>query len=396
MSEFIVSCDTAALVQKSVISQPGFYGDPSLKDSTASFGQAVGICTSLAGAAASLMNSKAPSNYKRTPTGPYYLTQAEKDAIDRKASELSLVGVVPYDTLKTFFGILASLQNITELAYVADVVGIPEMNNVTLIRNIRGILDLRDIYKVGYLANGVASVIQAFSGNFSGAQSAGSQGAANIMGAINKIAKIAGAAAAVGQLAEQVGGLAIGNYMSELLTGERLKTQQIARNPSLTPPSYQGKAFFGEAGVGIPAVDEMFCRRVGAFSQESGSNGSVSFGFQNFASFAGGMSMGSLITKMTLGTSVIPPAATAIGLQVTNMISNVSSVLNVATNAVVELRRSDNAIPFMIGLASGIAGQTQCPFNSSVFTEGWKVASSVGNDLQRYNPQYLATCRTSL
>lgn len=383
----------AALVQKSVVSQPGFYGDPSLKDSTASFGQAVGICASLAGAASSLLNTKAPNNYKRTQTGPYYLTQAEKIAIDSKSNELSQLGIVPYDTLRTFFGILASLQDINELAYVANVVGIPELNNITLIRNIRGILGLKDIYKVGYLANGVASVIQAFSGNFSGAQSASSGGASNILGAISKIA---GAAASIGVLAEQVGGNAIGNYMSELLTGERLKTQQIARNPSLTPPSYQGKAFFGEAGVGIPAVDEMFCRRVGAFNQESGSNGSVSFGFQNFASLGQGLSMATMIAKMTIGTSVIPPATTAIGQQVTSMISNVSSVLNVATNAIVEPRRSDNAIPFLIGLASGIAGQTKCPFNTSTFTEGWKVASSVGNDLQRYNPQYLETCRTSL
>lgn len=396
MSDYIVSCDTAALVQKSVISQPGFYGDPSLSESTASFGQAVGICASLAGAASSLLNSRAPTNYRRTPTGPYYLTQAEKDAIDRKANELSLIGVVPYDTLKTFFGILASLQDINELAYVAGVVGIPELNNPSLIRNIRGILDLRDIYKVGYLANGVASVIQAFSGNFSGAQAAGNSGANDILGAVNKIAKIAGAAASIGALAEQVGGGAIGNYMSELLTGERLKTQQIARNPSLTPPSYQGKAFFGEAGVGIPAVDQMFCRRVGAFSQESGSNGSVSFGFQNFASFGQGLSMASMIAKMTIGTTVIPPAITAIGSQVTGMISNVSSILNVPINSVIEPRRSDNAIPFLIGLASGIAGQTQCPFNTKVFTEGWKVASSVGNDLQRSNPQYLETCKTSL
>lgn len=391
-----MSGDMAALVQKSVVSQPGFYGNPALKDSTASFSQAVGICAGLAGSASALLNTNAPANYKRTSQGPYYLTQAEKDAIDRKSNEISQIGVVPYDTLRTFFGILAALQDINELAYVAGVVGIPELNNITLVRNIRGILSLQDIYKVGYLANGVASVIQAFSGNFSGAQSASAGGASNIMGAINKIAKIAGAAASIGALAEQVGGCAIGNYMSELLTGERLKTQQIARNPSLTPPSYQGKAFFGEAGVGIPAVDEMFCRRVGAFSEESGSNGSVSFGFQNFASFGQGLSMASMIAKMTIGTTVIPPAATAIGTQVTNMISNVSSVLNVGTNTIVEPRRSDNAIPFLIGLASGIAGQTQCPFNTKTFTEGWKVASSVGNDIQRYNPQYLATCRTSL
>jgi hypothetical protein len=78
------------------------------------------------------------------------------------------------------------------------------------------------------------------------------------------------------------------------------------------------------------------------------------------------------------------------------MISNVSNVLNVATAATLELRRADNAIPFLIGLASGIAESEKCPFSTKHFTGGWQLASSVGNDVQRQQPLYLQACRTSL
>jgi len=50
----------------------------------------------------------------------------------------------------------------------------------------------------------------------------------------------------------------------------------------------------------------------------------------------------------------------------------------------------------MLGFSGAMAGETFSPFGSSPFTNGWKLASSAANDIQRYNPQFLATCRTSL
>lgn len=388
----VLNCESAALVQKSIYTRPGFYGDAQNASSTSEFSSAINACVNLAGLASSLQNRNAPRDYVRTPDN-YILTQAEKDAIATKATQLSLLGFVPYDVLEKFFYILASFDNINDLIFVAQVMGIPELGDQRYIRNIRGILNIPDIYKVGFLAQGVASVLQAFADRYKPVQ----QNTNPSDNLLNTIANIAGAVGALaGPLASMTGGYAIGNFMSELVLGNRLTTQQIARNPSLTPPSYQGKAFFGENPTSIAAVDQLFCRRVGAFNKEQGSNGTVSFGFQNFGSFGGTLSLATAVTKMVMGTNTAPPTNTYVGEQMQSIIGNVASVLNVATNVGIEMRRSDNAIPFLIGLATGIAEETRCPFNTKQFTQGWEIASSVGNDLQSANPLYIEACRSSL
>jgi hypothetical protein len=68
----------------------------------------------------------------------------------------------------------------------------------------------------------------------------------------------------------------------------------------------------------------------------------------------------------------------------------------VSTGTSIEMRRSDNAIPFMIGLSAAIAQESFSPFESRTMMDGWKMASSTANDIQKTNPQYLETCKTSL
>jgi hypothetical protein len=43
----------------------------------------------------------------------------------------------------------------------------------------------------------------------------------------------------------------------------------------------------------------------------------------------------------------------------------------------------------MIAMSTVLANDTGCPFSTSVFSDGWKVASSLGNDLQNSNPEFL-------
>lgn len=481
--------DTAALTQTGVYNNPGFFGDQSMKNSDVAFNKAVGMAVAVAGFAASLQRNKAPQNYRRAPNN-YLLTQREMDAIDRKAGELSLYGVIPYDILRNFFYILAAIESEYDMIHIAKVVGIPQLEDRRFIRNILGILAISDIYKVGYLANGVASVINTFAGKYSNARvfadpyqtsfgdlersrdisrSLGVLGplmlsaATNLNGdirilnnapslsastidrtlqmglqlasgstmglaptalthptaAIRNIATSVGASAirglinstplggvlgslgplgslVAGPLLEQFGGMAIGNFMSELITGKRIPVQKLANNPSLRPPSYAGKAFFGETPCALPAVDQLFCRKVGSFGNPMNGSGTDSFEMQNFASFGGALNIGSVVSRMVTGSSVIPDPSTYYGQSINSMIGNVCNVLNVPTSSKIEMRRSDNAIPFVIGLSAAIAEETFSPFGSKPISEGWKLASSTGNDLQRYNPQYLEACRTSL
>lgn len=194
----------------------------------------------------------------------------------------------------------------------------------------------------------------------------------------------------------KTGGQALGGFMSEVITGNRISTSKLANNPMLTAPSYAGKAFFGESPVSLPAVDQVFCRKVGAFGTMSGGGGVVSFGMQNFASFGGALSIASVVSRMMTGSTTPPSPTTFFGQQIASMTSNLCNNLNVPTTSDIEMRRSDNAIPFMLGMSAVMVGENFSPFGSRPFTSGWRLASSTANDVQKYNPRFLETCRTSL
>lgn len=485
-----INKDTMALTQIGVYTNPGFFGDQSMKNSNSAFNNAVNLLSAVSGIASMLRtNPSPPPDYVRTPTN-YILTDREKQAIQSKSLALSSYGVVPQDILSAFFYILSALENPADLLYVAQVTGIPELGDIRYVRNILGILSIKDIYKVGYLANGVASIINKYATIFSSAAyvanpnlttfgdveqartlslalgiigpvmlssatslngnvgvlaNAPNLSSSNMDRVVNSTINMAAGqainligtaltnpSADIGQMASQIGvgaiknilgatplggvlsafgifggiaggpllsqmgGYAIGNFMSELITGKRIPTQKIANNPSLRPPSYQGKAFFGETPVSLPAVDQLFCRKVGSFGEPTGGSGTDSFGMQNFASFGGVMDVASVVTKMITGSSKTPDTNTYYGQSVNTVVSNVANILNVKDGSSIEMRRSDNAIPMMIGLSAAIAGQAFSPFGSGTMSNGWKLASSTANDIQNINPEFLQTCITSL
>ena len=78
------------------------------------------------------------------------------------------------------------------------------------------------------------------------------------------------------------------------------------------------------------------------------------------------------------------------------MIGDLGNVLNIGPTSILEMRRSDNAIPFMLGLSGVMVGESTSPFGSRTFMEGWRLASSTANDIQRYNPRYLAAVQSRL
>jgi hypothetical protein len=493
-NDYRINPDITAAMQRGNIQQPGFFGSQEMKPSNDQFNQAVNIAANLAGLAAALKSKPTPpSNYVRTPTN-YVLTELERQAISSKSRELASFGVVPVDVLDQFFYILAVNESQQDLNYIAQTVGIPELGQSRYVRNIRDITLIPDIYKIGYLANGVASVTNQFAGKYSNMQQYGdhtqssiggilqaadvglslgvmganilnssyslngysgplrnspglSSGAINnsinayqliasgnpaaslspstisnvlnpaaniqaqattigpnliggllsqnpLGGAMSALGPLGGIAA--GMLLSKAGGNALGGFMSEVLLGARIATSKLANNPMLTSPSYAGKAFFGEAPVALPAIDQVFCRKIGAFGTAQGGGGVVSFGMQNFASLGGALSIASVVSRFMTGSTTPPAPTTFFGQQVAMMTNNLCNNLNVPTTSDIELRRSDNAIPFMIGMSATIVGENFSPFGSSPFTNGWRLASSTANDIQRYNPRYLEACRTSL
>jgi hypothetical protein len=482
--------DTMADIQKSLLHKPGYYGDQELKNSHVAFNNAVQNTAQLTGLANYLKTANQPNNYSRTNNN-YILSTLEKQAITNKCNELSSYGQVPYDTLETFFYILAAIDTPYDLQYVSAVTGIEQLSDRIYLRNVSGICAIPDIYKVGYLSQGVATVNQRYASQFgnvdyygdytqssTGSLISSSRYASNLgvigqvalsvassfvgyggtlsntpslsnyaitsavnalsgyssgatlspqsysailnptatvknfatlagqdaIGSLLNMTPLGGAMGSFGALGGvvasmllgQSGGNSVGGYMSQVLFGQRMKSSQIANNPMLIPPSYAGKAFFGEAPVSFPAIDQVFCRRIGSFGHTNGSNGTVSFGMQNFGSFGGAISLTSMVSNLLLGTSEAPDPSTYMGQQLSNTTENIANVLNISPFSKIEPRRSDNGIPFLLGMSAALVGETFSPFGSKTFTEGWKLAASTGNDIQKYNPQYMEVCRTSL
>jgi hypothetical protein len=484
--------DTAALIQRGVFQQPGFYGSQELKASHQTFSGATAVAAAISPIASMFQSAApAPRNYVRTQEN-YILTEAEKNAITNKSRELASNGIIPQDALEHFFYILALIDSLANLKIISDAVNIPELYDAKYIRNIIAVTQMQEIYKIGYLSQAVYSINNRFANQYSNMQkldypensnngdtfsavalgaslgvlgsyildnayavnqspgrgtlrdapsltsdsitssvntyaglAAGTLSAVQLASITNPtvatqgIATIAGAATvasllnqsplggslgsfgslggvAASLLLGQSGGLAIGAMMSEVVTGKRLATSQYANNPMLTAPSYAGKSFFGEAPVSLPAVDQMFCRRVGAFGSSQNGSGVVSFTMQNYASMGGSIPISSVISRMITGSPVAPPTTTAFGSAIGGMVTNVCSNLNVPTTSSIEMRRSDNAIPFMLGFSAAMVGENFSPFGSKPISSGWILASSVANDIQRYNPQYLRTCQSSL
>ena len=390
-SDVSMDSDTQGLIQYGEIQQPGFYGNQELKNSNVAFNNAVDRSAAFSGIAQYLKNTSTPKNYVRTKSN-YILTPAEKTKIQTKSAQLSLIGIVPYDHLELFFYILAAMDNINDLTYISQVVGIDELANKIYLRNIIGVLGIGDIWKVGYLANAVAAIDKQYAPQYQNARNHSdpkNSSFNNVMQAISALSSLA-------EVISRPGGYAVGGYMSELITGTRVPISKQANNPMLSGPSYAGKAFFGETPVTLPAVDQMFCRRVASFGTVSGGAGTSSFGMQNFSSFGGSQSMTSMVAKIVLNSGVVPPETSAMGRQILTLTDKVCNVLNVNKSSSIEMRRSDNSIPFMIGMSAALANDTHTPFDTKVFSDGWKLASSTSNDVQKSNPQYLEVCKTSL
>lgn len=540
-NETVVDDHTSALKQKGYLHEKGFMGDKALDNATAAFNNAVRIGAALSPLGRSISRSTYLSSETRNKTTRYFLYDNEKSLLAKKAGEFSAPGIIPYDVMEEFLYILVCVDNYDDLKYISQVVGIPELDNINLVREPIPLLNVKDLYKVGYLANGVASIVKQYDVKFDLAKasnydkspfyavqsglsfsqfpvasiattlvsdivkqvglSTAITAGFSAFGSLTGLAKVAAIASlstvtsqlsnltsmltssissivsfglsalgnvvnglfsmvrkvrdmvnfisqisavdvlaattakigdittqmikiatmgtSLGSLASTVlslaknvagpllsgqslqtvlgraGSTALNGILSELTTGQRLPTSVITRNPMMISPSYSGKAFFGEMLSPQAAVDQAFCKLISSFPDPTNGAGNVAFQMQNFGSFGGSLSPASLISKIVYGIST-PPTSGLIGSLISTAASNVTSLLGVSASTLIEPRRSDNSIPFLVSAAAGIINQTQSPFSYSTFYNCWKLASSVGNDVQRYQPQYLTVVRTSL
>lgn len=540
----VMDSGTVAAINKKRYKKSSAFGDQQLKASYKSFNNAVGASHSSYNSSQSLKT--------RTSTRPvdkisnYYLTDQQKALLQKKALEFAEPGIIPYDVIEDFLYALCYVDDYETLKLVADTTGVRGLDNPSIIREPLLILNLEDLYKVGYLANGLAALTKqiqddkfkqarsasdsnksAYSAlqtaasstdpalrtitSFPGVSSFGSvltqvvsltttiQGLVSTFSSpgntATKIATVASTLSQVSTLTQSItqglgissqqnitgllplatqlndiafsvnnlinqfnmiknvqsndshpkvnvddlnvhmnsifsnvqnilssltavsslvsslkgpgnigtaanvllslpGGLTAGSVLTQTALGQVVPPNILANNPMMLAASHVGKTLFGESIIPTVVTDQVFKRKIGTYPQPSAGAGMASFSMQNSASMGGSMTLQGTVLKLVYGLSEMPtgtPFASVLNSQVTN----IASTLGASATSVVEPRRSDNAIPMMIGIATVLANDSGCPFPTKVFSDGWKTASSVGNDLQNSNPQYLKAYQTT-
>jgi hypothetical protein len=181
-----------------------------------------------------------------------------------------------------------------------------------------------------------------------------------------------------------VPGKILGKFLSALALGQAIPSQLQANNPLLALPSYAGKAFFGEALNAMPAMDQLFAKKIAMFTNSEGGAGKSAFDFLNLP-IGDGASLQNLVPKLlnipneVLGKSGVQSVIS----QVTNDVGN---ILGADINTLVQLNKADNAIPIMIAFASRLSGDTSSPFPTDVFSKGWKAANLARGVIEKVNP----------
>lgn len=549
--------DAIAAKQKGLLQEKGFFGDQSMTNENKAFDNVTNIAAAVTGVARTVaaVQASKQTNQRHVVTN-YYLYDNEKTYLRQRASEIASIGVIPYDVIEEFLYILVTIDNYNDLYYISTVVGVPQLNNPNIVRSPMEILTIPNIYRVGYLANAVASINMQYSTKYSALAAAdhksspyatvmgvaaavqlaaaagrmlnlplgqfpivnmatslvsdiGKQialttaitslptfggSAFNSLSGVGKLAQMAQLATIAGQMtnlnsmvsstnsilqksgvasmgpimqsmgqlerqsrelsrhSSQVSGIAtiastsgktgdIGTQMSKIATkaldiaslvssitsalsaiqspgnvgaaaaiqtaklggtapsgiiteltlGQRIPPSVMYKNPMLMPPGYTGKAFFGEHPAPHGAVDQMFCKRIAAYPKENCGSGNQAFGMQNFGSMGGSTGLLNMVSNIVLGTQT-PPSTGILATEVNRIASTVCNILNVPTTSVLEARRSDHSLPFMTAMGAALVNDTISPFPIDVHNDGWKLASSVGNDVQKYNPGFLSAC----
>lgn len=528
----------ADLAEKGDVMLPEAIGDESMSNENQAFNNAVGTAFNFFALANQIKNI-IPKDDEVPTQQRFFLTDEEKRLLERRASEFASIGVVPYDVLEDFLYVLVSIDNFKDLEYVALTIGLIEIVDPKFVRNVKGILNTKELYRIGYIANGLAcltkqfaekyeqsraaadssqSSFASFSGggggglSFGGIQNIISGGQQILQGAtslvnltqqfgsggvpdllqqisqvpnvvnqllgtinnlqntfkslgsiniealapqLNKLNEIANDAKLIDKLAKQLGPIDklaeeanlvrdvreqlsgikskmeevqqrfaqtlqeitsakppgniaelfeqlkvlkegdIGFNLMKQVMGQVPPMQILANNPLLKEPTGIGKMLFGQFMGGAPALDQLFSRKIAMFASPVNAAATNSFGFQNFGSFGGGQPLDAVVNKILSG-GVNVAVGSALESLIGEKANDVANLLGSAVNGVIELRRSDNAIPLMISMTSALAGEIKSPFSTGIFSDAWKLASSVGNIVQDRNPEFLKSCRTNL
>lgn len=383
--------DAASEIQRGYIVKPTGFGDQTHSSSHQAFSAAANFASGFSTIINFLRNSVVDN---RDPQdNQFKLTTAEYRELQKVALNISNYGNITYDVVEDFLLILCYIDNIEDLTIIANGVEIDQLADASLIHNPFAILAISDLYKIAYLASAVDGLVNLFRKYLPIAGNTSSHLTDDINQLLSSLSSVLSGfsgAAASARLQNNSAEDALGHFLSELITGNRIPTNVIAKNPNLQDPSYTGKAFFGESPTALTNVDidQDFAKKIAVFPRPSNGAATTSFGLQNIGSMANLTSIPSLVSKIMFGNTNVT-AGSKKSRQLDQYVSQVISMTGGSPTETIDIRRADTAIPLMISLSAVCSGTDKSIFSSDVFRQGWLLANSVSNSLQQTNSKYL-------
>lgn len=439
-NEKYASQESDANIQKGFEQEKRFYNDVS-SDSQFGLENFISVAKDFSNIASGLISLTSQSDERILES--FSLTQNQLNLLRRRANEISSFGNVPYESAYDFLLILCYVDDYEILKRISEVINVPQLDREENVRNPDLILDIGSLTKVAFLASAVNAIIKRYSKflesatNTSETQDQENEDLMEISSIISSITSIINTLTPEQQnnlgeipipetlgIGEGRGGegngppnypkydnppetgkegiekrIKLGNAkfsglggLAKLLTGKQIPAAIRANNPMEKIPSHVGKAFFGERAAPMAKTDlnEIFPKLIGVFLIPSNGVGSQGFDFQNFSNFTN-LSVSDAIGLISglSSNSQLPSIAN----KLTSAIDKFKTLTGATGNESLDLRRADNAIPFMIGMSSILTDFDKSPFSDLTFTKGWEKSLAVSNFLIKEDSEEIETLR---
>lgn len=374
-SPTVIDADDPSDIQRGIHRRPFLFGDVSIGSAFAIFQQAVDTASNYSGWTTNYDSKLSPTQYNR-------LISVARSISDRFP--------IAFEAIRDFLIILTCISTKNDFLRVAEAVELEALYDENLVGKPDLILALPDLYKVAFVANAVDGILKLFSRYLEsqGNQSESSSDALDKISSLLGIASMGAGVAARLQAPDSTE--ALGQFMSELLTGKRIPMTMIAKNPNLQIPTYIGKAFMGESAVALPNIDikEIFAKKIAAFPQMSNGSGSTMFSMINSKSLQVAQTIESIAGRVMFGSA----ATDTLGKikAVADTVDKLGVLTGVSVGETVEMFRADTAIPLLAALSTVQSGLDKQLIPHSVFQQGWTLANNVSQHLSRVDTNYLS------
>lgn len=374
--------DSLGEIQRGIFPKPTFFGNMETSSNHKGF---MGAVKAASHYASFIGNFRQYTRDENEEVSDFRLTQREFSELVKKASSISNYSDIPYDVVEDFLLILVYMDKPHHMKTIADTLQIAELADPRIIRRPMEILNVPNLERIAFCASALEGLIHMFRKYTAYNNNPNNKSGESVGDILDTIGSIVGGFGgnmkAVTQILE-VGSseFALGNFMSEMLTGKRIPMTVISKNPNLQSPSYVGKVFFGESPSPLANVDidQLFNKPIAVFPKPSNGAGTTSFGVQNMGSFAKEMSVESVVSKFMTGSTEFKEA-TKKARQIAGVVNELSNTLGVRSGEILDLRRADTALPVMSAMSGIMSGTGKNVFSTDTFKNGWALSNSISS-----------------